>query len=172
MIQNQYLSFIREPFWWWFLFLTGFLTLAASGFIWIELSVLSTLTKEMFHLLCHQFSWRSISHDGQTMAVCSRCFGIYSGLFVGALFIPLLYSFTEKWYHYALYILGLGFALNFIDFLGNLLGIWANTLSSRLVLGLIFGTAVSILILSSFYKQKTNKKSWNLYRKNHLSMSR
>ena len=42
-----------------------------------------------FDPVCHQLSERSFHIDGHALAVCHRCFGLYSGALVGLLVVPL-----------------------------------------------------------------------------------
>src|SRR5436305_210204 len=41
-----------------------------------------------FSFLCHQIPERSLHIEGAQLAVCSRCFGVYFGLFAGFVAYP------------------------------------------------------------------------------------
>ncbi|MBM4176833.1 MAG: DUF2085 domain-containing protein [Ignavibacteria bacterium] len=63
--------------------------------LWITLSftpmispneIISQLSaKYLYGLTCHQISDRCFGFDGISMLICSRCFGIYTGLIAGIL---------------------------------------------------------------------------------------
>ncbi len=96
--------------------------------------------------ICHQMPERSLHIENHPFAVCSRCFGIYFGLFVGFLIYPLLRSieeiepFPRVWLFLALLPIGVDFSLGFF-------GIWANTHLSRFLTGAILGAACGIFIV-------------------------
>jgi uncharacterized membrane protein len=134
--------------------ITAFLFLFSSGFVFFDPFGLNTIAHEMFRSLCHQFHWRSYSENGTYMAVCTRCFGIYAGLFTGSLLVPVIKQKIKPIFPNSIIILALAFLINLIDFIGNLLGIWTNTLHSRMLLGIPFGFSVTFLILTAYYSQK------------------
>lgn len=113
---------------------------------------------QTFSSLCHQIPKRSFWMGGQPMAVCSRCFGIYTGFLAGWLSLPLLGVLNIRmptgYKLFFLIILG----INIIDVLGNLLGFWQNTLVSRFILGWPVGLAAAVLFAGSFFKRKTKPK--------------
>lgn len=45
----------------------------------------STIARGAFAPFCHQDPARSFAWGGEALCICHRCFGIYAGLFVGAL---------------------------------------------------------------------------------------
>jgi len=106
---------------------------------------------EAFRMLCHQDPARSFWVNGVPMAVCSRCFGIYSGFALFWLGIPLtikldsLISIQVKW------VLLTTIGLNLIDVIANMFGFWQNNIISRFLLGSTIGLAV-VLYLSSEFK--------------------
>ena len=96
--------------------------------------------------ICHQIPARSLHVENHPFAVCSRCFGIYFGLFGGFLIYPLLRSiediepFPRVWLFLALIPTG-------VDFLLGYFGVWENTHLSRFLTGAILGAACGIFIV-------------------------
>src|SRR5438093_11912128 len=70
-------------------------------FLWVFMIVFAPLAKasgivaisdplyRFFSYICHQISPRAFHVEGEQFAVCSRCFGVYFGLFAGFLIYPL-----------------------------------------------------------------------------------
>jgi hypothetical protein len=52
-------------------------------------SGLSSAIYTFFSYICHQMPDRSLHLAGHQMGVCSRCFGVYFGLFAGVAIYPL-----------------------------------------------------------------------------------
>lgn len=48
--------------------------------------------------------------------------------------------------------------LNLADVLGNYFGIWTNTLTSRFILGLVFGFPLAFILVNEFFKTKKSEK--------------
>src|SRR5699024_7562469 len=94
---------------------------------------------------------RSFCINGQPMAVCSRCFGIYSSFGLGWLGLPLLAQLKERLIPSARTLLIAAVFLNILDFLGNLLGFWHNTLVSRMVAGSTVGLLAATFLSTSFF---------------------
>lgn len=110
-------------------------------------------TEKFFSGVCHQMPDRTYTISGELMAVNTRCFGIFTGLWVGWCFIPFLKSFTvEKKWPYLLLLFAV--VIQIIDYSGNMFQLWENTNHSRAFLGFIFGVAMPIFISDQF--QKTN----------------
>lgn len=132
---------------------TGVLWLLSTGFVfWPEpqaAASLNQISREGFSGVCHQFSWRSFGSGDHTMAVCSRCFGIYSGFFMASLagLTLLLYPLPLRLSH-AGWLLAGAVLLNGADVAGNALGWWTNTLYSRFFLGFGIGAGLILLIFS------------------------
>lgn len=109
---------------------------------------------QAFSGLCHQIPARSFALNGQPMAVCSRCLGIYSGFVFGWILLPisLLVSFTEQWSAKKIALLVL--LINVIDIIGNILGFWQNTLVSRLAFGCMMGVSIDFIFAGDFFITK------------------
>jgi uncharacterized membrane protein len=98
-----------------------------------------SLMMDVFAPLCHQLPARSPVVDGTQLAVCDRCFGIYGGVLVGvatAGWARGLWGRLRTVDH--LVLLGSLLPLA-VDWLGPVLGLWANAPLSRAVTGGLFG---------------------------------
>jgi uncharacterized membrane protein len=115
--------------------------LLSAGF----LSVASPLYK-FFGYICHQMPERSLDLLGHQMAVCSRCFGVYFGLFAGLLTYPLWRPIDEVepisriWLFLSLIPISIDWSL-------TVFGIWENTHVSRFVTGMILGAGCATFIV-------------------------
>ncbi|MDQ3490283.1 MAG: DUF2085 domain-containing protein [Acidobacteriota bacterium] len=99
-----------------------------------------------FGYICHQMTERSIHLDGHPVAVCSRCFGVYFGLFAGFIIYPLwrpigeIETLPRFWLFLSLIPISIDWSL-------TMFGIWENTHLSRFVTGLILGTTCAAYIV-------------------------
>lgn len=120
-----------------------------AGAVWLPPLVeepAQSMVMRAFSGLCHQLPARSL-HVGETpLAVCDRCLGIYTGLLLGALVLPLV-SGRARWLHRNA---GLAVAAALvplaIDWLGPVLGGWSNGPMSRVVTGGLFGIVTGLLV--------------------------
>lgn len=117
---------------------------------------------QAFSSLCHQIPERSFWIARQSMAVCSRCLGIYAGFLAAWILLPFLafLNFKQPDVYKSMFFTIVG--INALDILGNLLGFWQNTLISRLVLGWLAGSAAAVLFSGSFFI-KTNNQTETYY---------
>ncbi len=97
----------------------------------------------LFSGICHQSPDRVFTIFGWPFAVCHRCTGIYFGFFLGAL--PRLRRTFPSPGIRRTWILAALVPLAF-DALAPYCGIWANTLESRFLTGLLFGFGTSVLL--------------------------
>lgn len=101
---------------------------------------------KFFSFLCHQIPNRSLAVGDHAFAVCSRCFGVYCGLFFGFIIYPFARPIEETaplprvWLFLAMIPMGADFLLGFFE-------IWENTHLSRFLTGAILGTACAIFIV-------------------------
>ncbi|SRR5216683_975928 len=99
-----------------------------------------------FSNLCHQLPERSFFIAGHQFAVCARCTGLYAGFTLAMLLYPLVRPIRtavtppRKWLFVAATPLAVDFSLGF-------LGIWENTHTSRLLSGLLLGSASVFYIM-------------------------
>lgn len=149
--QNAVAGIRRRAFWVWgaFSFLVAtwaFLIVLAPLAEANNFSSFSNPLYTFFGFLCHQNSERSFAVSDHAFAVCSRCFGVYFGLFFGFLIYPLLRSIeeTEPLARFWLFVATIPMA---IDWLLGAFGIWENTHLSRFITGAILGAACAVFIV-------------------------
>jgi uncharacterized membrane protein len=94
-----------------------------------------------FALVCHQRPERSLWIFGNSVAICSRCLGIYFGAAVG-----LLFRTTRA---VAVRLLIAAAVLNFLDVCSEVAGMHENWVTVRSALGLALGASAALLISSS-----------------------
>lgn len=113
-------------------------------------------TEKLFYGICHQIPQRSFKVNDMPMAVNSRCFGIFCGLFSGWVMIPFRKKRTSE-KDWVLWVLALAVILQIIDYTGNLLHWWENTNTSRVVTGGFLGIAASLAVSDLFFNAKKKK---------------
>lgn len=102
-----------------------------------------------FQHLCHQLPNRSFSIDGVPLAVCHRCTGVYAGLALGALALPVVRERARHWARHDRWILLAAVLPATIDWGGDVLGLWSNTVGTRVVTGLWMGIIVGLVFARS-----------------------
>lgn len=115
-----------------------------GGFSWQHL---------VFDIVCHQIPERSFSINGESMAVCSRCLGIYGGFAIIVLLMPLIPRFFTVINSLLLKLIVVSIVVNLLDVIANQFSIWSNTLHSRLLLGASFGIFLALYLTNEFFKQ-------------------
>ena len=111
-----------------------------------------------FSFICHQMPDRSFFIEGHKFAVCSRCFGVYFGLFAGWLSYPLwrtldnIEPLPRIWLLASVIPIGVDWSLGVFD-------IWANTFASRFITGLVLGVACAIYIIPALVEIFRNLSS-------------
>ncbi|MBN1785672.1 MAG: DUF2085 domain-containing protein [Candidatus Methanofastidiosa archaeon] len=102
------------------------------------LDMVSDGVYDAYRVVCHQKAERSLFLFGEKMAVCARCFGIYVGLLIGTVAIPI-YGKIEKIRvpDYRLALLSL--VPLAIDGFSQLSGLRESSNELRLLTGFLFG---------------------------------
>lgn len=134
--------------------LTIMVILSLGGGLWGAEQSIGHWTGLLFERVCHQNPQRSFQFNGVPMAVNSRCFGIFFGLWSGWLSIPFITRCFSKNYWIS-WFLFLAVMLQIIDYMGNHI-LWENTNATRVVLGFILGIAVA-LFLADLFRTKIKK---------------
>lgn len=135
--------------------------------LWLAAIVLAPIAKAngvigisspLYHFysyICHQLSDRSLHLEGEQLAVCSRCFGVYFGLVFGFSIYPLWRPIAEIeplsrfWLFLALVPISVDWSL-------TIFGIWENTQLSRFITGLILGVACATFIVPALVEITRN----------------
>lgn len=137
--------------------------------IWLTLIVLPPLLLSLgvvtisspiysfFSYICHQIPERSLHLAGHQMAVCSRCFGVYFGLFAGTLAYPLVRRIDEIEPLPRFWLL-LSLVPITIDWSLTIFGIWENTHVSRFLTGAVLGGACAMFIMPALVEIGRNLK--------------
>ncbi len=110
----------------------------------------------VFSPTCHQIPARCFYIFGYPMAVCARCFGIYSGFLLGTLIFPLIKGFSAPAMPKAKTIIFISIPI-VIDAGGNLLGIWASSDWIRFLTGTVWGLALPFFFLAGLTDYILNK---------------
>ena len=111
--------------------------------------IISQPIYSFFSFICHQMDNRSFHIYAHKLGVCSRCFGVYAGLFAGILFYPIFRMIEENeplpriWLFLAMIPIGIDWTLGYFN-------IWENTHLSRFITGAILGVACGIFLLPAF----------------------
>jgi uncharacterized membrane protein len=127
--------------WWTLLPLALACTAIATPYLLVHGSLIGLALERGFALVCHQRPERSFWVFGGTVAVCSRCLGIYLGAALGVL------ARTSR--AVAVWMLIAVAALNLLDAGTEITGLHGNWLGVRLMLGLALGASATLLISSS-----------------------
>jgi uncharacterized membrane protein len=120
----------------------------------------------LYNLICHRIPERSFHVAGEQFGVCSRCFGVYFGLFAGFAVYPLWRKLevTEPiariWLFLSMIPIGIDWSL-------TIFGIWENTQASRFITGLILGVACATYLVPAAVEIVRNLT----YRRRHRNAS-
>lgn len=118
-----------------------------------------------FSKVCHQEDSRSFHLFGNKLAVCSRCFLIYTGFIAGSVAYPFKYRLNRIDSPSVIYLF-IAASLLFLDVILDWTGILKNTFLTRSVTGFITGFILPFFLIPGFIKFFSELNS---YFKNSLS---
>jgi uncharacterized membrane protein len=101
----------------------------------------------LFSPTCHQIPNRCFYAFGYPMAVCARCFGIYSGFLAGTLIYPLLKGFSSPSLPRIRTLVFVSVPI-VLDTAANFLGMWTSAGWLRFLTGLIWGSILPFYFLA------------------------
>ncbi|HQP34937.1 MAG TPA: DUF2085 domain-containing protein [Polyangiaceae bacterium] len=99
------------------------------------------LLRFLFRATCHQLPERSLFLAGEQMLVCSRCAGVYAGVFLGSL-LPV----PKRWFRAARPLLVASFLVVGLDVALQDLGLHPVWHSVRLLTGAQLGWVIAALL--------------------------
>ena len=99
-----------------------------------------------FGVFCHQRPDRSYFIEGQKLAVCSRCTGLYVAFAVTLLLYPLVRSLRNNVNPPRHYLILAAIPLG-IDFSLTCVGFWEKTHTSRLLTGALLGSVAVFYVM-------------------------
>jgi uncharacterized membrane protein len=106
----------------------------------------ASLSYQFFSHVCHQLDSHSFHLAGFKFAVCIRCTSIYASFFLGLLFFPMIKRTKIVDVHPAR-VLILSLVPMGIDVALATFGIHESTTMTRSITGLIFGSALTIVLV-------------------------
>jgi uncharacterized membrane protein len=112
---------------------------------------ITTFIYSAFSPLCHQLDNRTFHLFGYKFAVCSRCFFIYFGFFIGAILYTIFIGFNRVYIPHLIFLI-LPLFLIFFDFFLDLVNLYKNSTLSRSVTGFIAGISVSFFLIPGLLK--------------------
>ncbi len=96
--------------------------------------------------VCHQLPGRSAHVGGVPLAVCDRCLGIYSGVVLGIMALPVIPRAAEYMHRRAGLVLVAALVPLALDWVGPVFDAWPNMPWSRAATGLLLGGAAGVLV--------------------------
>jgi len=110
----------------------------AAPYLKSQSSPYGKLIHDVFSPTCHQIASRCLTLYGHSLAVCSRCLGIYAGFFFGTILFPLFRGFSSESLPKVRIFILMSFPIA-IDVAANVVSLWSSTHWLRLSTGLIWG---------------------------------
>lgn len=111
-----------------------------------------------FAPICHQLPARTFLLWGYPMAVCARCFGVYSGFAGGVLLYPFLRGFSAARLP-ALKMLILASAPIVVDTSANVLKLWNTAGIPRFLFGFAWGLILPFYFLTGLLELFASPRS-------------
>ncbi|MFO8030047.1 MAG: DUF2085 domain-containing protein [Cyclonatronaceae bacterium] len=114
--------------------------------------------KLLFSRVCHQQIDRTFHLQGIPLAVCSRCTGIYTALFVAIAFFSYFSTLVISAKRYIVPIFALTSLALVLDGVSNLFQLWHTPDAIRLVTGVLWGLSVGMLLVYALveYRELNN----------------
>lgn len=162
-IKFWYLLFVLSVLLWMILIVIAPVLSKSNG----VLKLISAAIYRFFSVSCHQMDDRCFHVAGSKMAVCSRCFSIYSGILFSTIIYPFIFRLKKVSFPNPLIFIIPAIILA-LDYFADNFGAFKNTMLTRSISGFIFGAGIafyliptSILFFSElhdFFKNKNVNK--------------
>ncbi|MBT8400672.1 MAG: DUF2085 domain-containing protein [Rhodothermia bacterium] len=99
-----------------------------------------------FRKVCHQLPSRSFQIGETQVALCHRCVGIYAAIPLAILLFGVLRRWEGFIGRHPVWTIGASLMPMGIDWGADVVGIWSNTPTSRLVTGTVFGVVAGYFL--------------------------
>jgi len=110
-------------------------------------NIIENITRAIFGLICHQDASILLTVDGKAVFLCPRCIGLHFGFFISYLFLQRRYRGLKIVIaRSASIMIVISLVVLALDWAGGHLGYRTPTATSRLITGLLGGTAFSVLV--------------------------
>ncbi len=114
--------------------------------------------------VCHQLSSRCLTIGNITLPICARCSGIYTGFFITAVILFIMYRKKESGIPplYILIILSLFFLSTIVDGIASNFGLYNTNNNIRFITGFLCGSSIMIItypiFIYQYYRQSEKEK--------------
>ena len=106
---------------------------------------------QVYSTVCHQVNEKTISYEGEDLFVCSRCAGIYFGLFI----VGLAAFFLRKNIKNSFYLVLIFSLIMLLDVSFSTIGVYSYSKLAALLTGLLLSSAIFLFVLDQLnYPQK------------------
>lgn len=133
--------------------------ISSAPYLQSQSSNLAKLIYAVFSPTCHQIPSRCVYAFGYPLAVCARCFGIYTGFLLGTIFFPFVKGFSVPSLPKAKVIIIAALPIA-MDATGNILGFWTSANWTRFMTGTLWGIVLPFYFLAGIsdliLRQKRN----------------
>lgn len=109
---------------------------------------------QVYSTVCHQAHEKTISFGEENIFVCSRCAGIYLGVFITGLISLILTKAPERIFYFLIFSL----ILMLIDVSSTTFGIYTYSKLIALFTGLLLGSTILLFVLYqlNYFKTQSN----------------
>lgn len=141
-IKFWYLLFVLSVLLWMILIIAAPVLSKSDGIF----KLISAVIYRFYSVSCHQIDDRCFHIAGSKMAVCSRCFSIYSGMFFSAVIYPLIFRLKKISFPNPLIFIIPAIILA-LDYFLDYFGLFKNTMLTRSISGFLFGAGIAFYLI-------------------------
>ena len=138
---------------------------------WGNTSPFALVIYRFFSRICHQLDDRSFHLGGHAWAVCIRCSAIYFSFFLGLCLFPAFKQLNDRTIPPIVSLVAAS-APMLVDVGLNVIGIFQNTVLTRLFTGAVFGVTASFFIYPLLLDAITKLPTGFSFRKGELRHAR
>jgi uncharacterized membrane protein len=122
-------------------------------------SAWASLVYAVYAPFCHQIPERSMNCFDQSLAVCSRCLGIYLGVFLGLILYPIIRGSRQVRVPEPKVFFSFSVPLA-LDAAANVLRLWQSPNAVRLATGLLWGVLLPFYFIAGVVDFFEQRQKW------------